>query len=91
MIFNTIIYLAYSLLIYLFRLLPSMGAGDYAMIDTIINSYNGLRGFLETANWFFPVDVFFYTIKLIIIFRIVLAGFLAIKYFVVNLSGGIVK
>lgn len=91
MIWHNIFSFFYTVAVYIIGLLPDLSDADLINIDNITESFQSFRGYLLTANMFFPVDLAFTAIGIIIAFEVALAVWKLIRWVGSILSIGIIK
>jgi hypothetical protein len=91
MIFHAIFNFFYTVATYIIGLLPDLTDADLTNIENITNAFQNVRGYLLTANQFFPVDLAFTILGVIIAFEIALALWKLIRWVGSILSVGIIK
>ena len=91
MIFHAIFNFFYTVATYIIGLLPDLTDADLSNIDNVTNAFQSVRGYLLTANQFFPVDLAFIVLGVIISFEIALAVWKLIRWVGSILSVGIIK
>lgn len=91
MIFHSIFNFFYTVAVYIIGLLPDLSDQDLTNVANIESAFQTLRGFLQIGNLFFPVDLAFTAIGIIIGFEIALALWKLIRWVGSILSVGIIK
>jgi hypothetical protein len=91
MIFTAIINFFLSIVNYLISWFPSVTSNDTLAISNINNAFSTFRGYVASANWWFPIDDLFITVGIVIAVSVVVFCFQLVKWLAANLSGGIVK
>lgn len=66
MIFNQLIYLSNQFANWLLNFVPTMTAGDLETVTRARGSISTLRGYVQQANFWFPVDTLFTMLKYLI-------------------------
>lgn len=91
MIWHAIFSFFYTVAQYIIGLLPDLSDADLTNINNITSAFQNVRGYLVTANQFFPVDLAFIVLGVIISFEIALAVWKLIRWVGSILSIGIIK
>jgi hypothetical protein len=91
MIWHAIFNFFYTVAQYVIGLLPDMTDADLTNVSNITGAFQSVRGYLMTANQFFPVDLAFTVLGVIISFEIALALWKLIRWVGSIISVGIIK
>lgn len=91
MIWHAIFSFFFTIAQYIIGLLPDLSDADLNNIQNITNAFQSVRSYLLTANSFFPVDLAFVVLGVIISFEIALALWKLIRWVGSILSVGIIK
>jgi hypothetical protein len=91
MIWHNIITFFFNIAQFIVGFLPDLGDNDLTNINNITNAFQSFRGYLVTANMFFPVDLAFTCLTLIIGFEVALAVWKLIRWLGSLFSVGIIK
>lgn len=91
MIWHAVFTFFYNIALFIVGFLPDLSDSDLTNIDNITNAFTTFRGYLTNANMFFPVDLAFTCLLLIVGFEIALAVWKLIRWIASILSIGIIK
>lgn len=91
MIFKYSVTFLLSVYAFFISLLPDQSQADINNVVSMNNAINGIQDFVESANFWFPVDDLFTIVKLMFAIYVLIGLFMLARFIAHIITAGLVK